>query len=472
MSMPRKVLVVDDDRSFSAALGEQLLAAGYAVRSANSGAELLDEMGRGFEGVVLLDVKLPDYDGLELLGLLKPYEADIKVIVVTAYGTVGLAMTAHQEKGAFYVLSKTDGDLSERLPPILVAAFNQMDMAKQLRGLRESLKEQGSGSQIAHYSPGMKRVMSLIRQAADSKISVMIGGESGTGKELVARDLHSRSARGEGPFIAINCGGIPENLLESELFGYERGAFTGAYARKKGKFETADGGTLFLDEIGEMPLSLQVKLLRVLQSQEFERLGGTEKVTVDVRIISATNRDLAVEVAAGRFREDLFYRLAVFPIFIPALRERREDIMPLAEFFRQKYSKQENKETAGFTHDATQALLTCAYPGNVRQLENAIAHAVVVCRAGSPIDLADLPPTVRTLSGAEAGISGPLLVKLDQMIKSPSQLPSIQELEQFILGKAMKLHEGRIAEAARSLGIDRTTLYRKLKSGKVERDEP
>jgi DNA-binding NtrC family response regulator len=471
MSTPRKILVVDDDRGFAAALSEQLSAMGYSVRTAHSGAELLAEMNRGFEGVVLLDVKLPDYDGLELLGQLRPYEPDIKVIVVTAYGTVGLAMTAHQEKGAFYVLSKTDGDLAERLPPILVAAFNQMDMARQLRGLRESLKEQGTTSTIAHYSPGMKRVLGLIKQAADSKISVLISGESGTGKELVARELHSRSARGEAPFIAINCGGIPETLLESELFGYERGAFTGAYARKKGKFETADGGTLFLDEIGELPLPLQVKLLRVLQGQEFERLGGTEKVTVDVRIISASNRDLALEVAAGRFREDLFYRLAVFPILIPPLRDRREDIIPLAEFFRQKYSKQENKETAGFTHEAAQALLTCSYPGNVRQLENAIAHAVVVCRGGSPIDLADLPPTVRNLASNEAGISGPLLVKLDKMIKSPSQLPSIQELEQFILGKTMKLHEGRIGDAAKSLGIDRTTLYRKLKAGKLDRDE-
>lgn len=462
MSSNQSVLIVDDDDHIRNMLFEHLDVQGYQVQQARTGAELVAKIEKGFEGVVLLDVQLPDANGLELLDRIREKTPFNKVIIVTAHGSIGMAMTALREKDAFYVHSKLEDGFLSRLSISVKNGFNEMLLGSQVRQLKSQLGEKKVKTEIITFSPKMQRVLTLISQVTDSKVSVLITGESGTGKELVARAIHSSGIRSTKPFVAINCAGIPENLLESELFGYEKGAFTGAYGRKKGKFEVANGGTLFLDEIGELSLVLQAKLLRVLQEQEFERLGGTEKISVDVRILSATNRDLKEEVAQGGFREDLYYRLSVFPITLPPLRERSEDIPLLAEYFRAKYSKAENKDIKEFSSDSMRLVTSYSFPGNVRQLENAIAHAVVVSQ-GPQIEAKDLPAYLGSRD-REVELEGiGLIERIERSLKKPEDIPKLDELVMKVIDKAVAIHDGQLGEAAKSLGIHRTTLYRKLK---------
>jgi len=462
----RSILVVDDEEEIRNMLADSLEAGGYLVSLAGSGAELEEHVRAGFHGVILLDVQLPDANGLELLDSLSSEMADNKVIIVTAHGSIGMAMTAMLEQGAFYVHSKLEEGFLTRLGVSVKNAFKEMDLGSQVRRLQGLLDQGTLTHDIVSVSPGMQRVLQLISHVTDSRVSVLIYGESGTGKELVARAVHSNGPRRDKPFVAINCAGIPETLLESELFGYEKGAFTGAYARKIGRFEQAHGGTLFLDEIGELSQGLQAKLLRVLQEQEFERVGGTEKVRVDVRVLSATNRDLIDEVEKDRFREDLYYRLAVFPIEIPPLRDRPEDIPLLAKHFLQKYTTAENKEIRDISREAMRLILEHRYPGNVRQLENALAHAVVVCQS-SLIEPHDLPRFLRTTSEGEIDLPslGPVGLKnlIEKTIRTQKDVPSLAVLEDALIRRTLDVLDGNMSAAAKALGIHRATLHRRLK---------
>jgi len=462
----RSILVVDDEEEIRNMLSDSLEAAGYTVTLAGSGRELEEAMETGFHGVVLLDVQLPDANGLELLQRLNLAQSDNKVIIVTAHGSIGMAMTAMFEHGAFYVHSKLEEGFLTRLGVSVKNAFKEMELGSQIRHLQGLLEQDSLNHEIVSVSPKMQRILQLIQHVTDSRVSVLIYGESGTGKELVARAIHSNGPRRDKPFVALNCAGIPETLLESELFGYEKGAFTGAYARKMGRFEQAHLGTMFLDEIGELSPGLQAKLLRVLQEQEFERVGGTERIRVDVRVLSATNRHLVDLVKKERFREDLYYRLAVFPIEIPPLRERPEDIPILSKHFLQKYTAAENKDIKDISREAMSLILEHRYPGNVRQLENAVAHAVVVCQ-GDNIERGDLPRFLRD-TGA-GGDDGPgigaegvqnLVAKI---IRSRTDVPPMATVEDALIRRALDVHDGNISAAAKTLGIDRTTLHRRLK---------
>ncbi|MFN7143809.1 MAG: sigma-54-dependent transcriptional regulator [Myxococcota bacterium] len=376
MSAGSEVLVIDDDPWIRVLVERLLGARGYTVRTAGDGAGALSALSAGFSGVVVLDVNLPDIDGSRILRELRLAAPDIPVILLTGQASTDLALDSIRD-GAFDFVDKVQ--LSERLPVAVEQAARQLAASKQA----------SFGGMVAR-SPAMRAVFRSIQNAVTSRVPVLVRGESGTGKELVARALHLNGPRRDGPFVAINCAGIPDNLLEAELFGYERGAFTGATARKLGRFDLARQGTLFLDEIGDMPLGLQPKLLRVLQEGEFVRLGGVETIVADVRVVSATHRDLEEHVAAGRFREDLYYRLSVYTVALPPLRERHGDVIELARHFVRVCAAREGKPVPDLDPRVIELLASYRFPGNVRELENLLAHAVVASR-GSVLGIADLP---------------------------------------------------------------------------------
>ncbi|MBM4370509.1 MAG: sigma-54-dependent Fis family transcriptional regulator [Deltaproteobacteria bacterium] len=463
-SHAQNVLIVDDEDEIRNLLTDYLGQSGYRVQAARSGTELLHALERGFHGVVLLDVQLPDANGLELLEQMSRDTPDNKVIIVTAHGSIGMALTAMREQGAFYVHNKLEEGFLTRLSVSVKNAFNEIHLGTQIRHLEDLLEQGALRHDIITVSPKMQHLLELIQHVTDSRVPVLIFGESGTGKELVARAIHFGGPRRERPFVAINCAGIPETLLESELFGYEKGAFTGAYARKIGRFEQAHTGTLFLDEIGELSTALQAKLLRVLQEQEFQRVGGTESIRVDVRVLSATNRNLQEEVRRDRFREDLYYRLAVFPLQIPPLRERPEDIPLLAKHFLGKFAASEGKPIRDISREAMRMVMEHPYPGNVRQLENAIAHAVVVCQT-NVIEPADLPGFLHHVE--QEGLSGEgslgLWSFMDRLIRKPSDVPRLQAVEEALLRRALLVHGGNASATARALGVARSTLLRRLR---------
>ncbi len=463
----RQLLVVDDAPAIVEMVTDHFEAQGYLVDSATSGREAVARLMEGFDGLVLLDFKLPDVEGLELLDRVRDLAPHSDVIMITAHGSIGMAVEAVQNRGAFYVHSKSEEGFLEKLSGTVGNAFRQLDTSARLRSLESQMGSRYSFANIITQSPRMEAIFRTLQNVVESKVTVLVQGESGTGKELVAKAIHFNGPRREQPFIAINCAGIPDTLLESELFGYEKGAFTGAYARKAGTFEQAHKGTLFLDEIGEMNLALQAKILRVLQEKSFERLGGRDTINVDVRIVSATNRDLNAAVQSGEFREDLYYRLSVFPIDLPPLRHRMEDIEILAEHFLQRFSQEENKQIEGFTPRAMERLGSFHYPGNVRQLENIVAHAVVVA-AGTKIDSVDLPPYLRTgefraLGRAESPDSG---TSLEDLL-SRRVLP-LHRLEALAIRKAIEACNGNVSLASRMLEISRATIYRKLKEVEEE----
>jgi DNA-binding NtrC family response regulator len=467
--MPKNVLVVDDTETIVRLLEMHLASHGFDVSTANTGEEALTHIDQGFKGTVLLDLNLPDYKDLELFNEIRKRNENLPIIIITAFGTVDMAIEAIR-LGAFDFLVKTDA-LLDRVYVSTKNAFAQLTLHGQLQALSSELRRRYKFEQIISASEPMRRVLEVLEHAVESRVTVLVQGASGTGKELIARALHYNGERKEGPFVAVNVAGIPETLLESELFGYERGAFTGATARKYGKFELANHGTLFLDEIGEMPMLLQAKLLRALQEREIERLGGTQPIPLDVRIVCATNRDLKVEIEKGRFREDLYYRLAVFPITIPPLNERLEDIPLLAQHFLAKSAAEEGKEIDGFDGAVLVRLSEHNYPGNVRELENIVRHAVVVAR-GKQIQLSDLPPSMLhydTLRGVEAGVHVPLDQILVAAIRSVEQIPKMEEIEARVIERTVELCNGNLAHVARRLGISRATIYRRISKLGLER---
>jgi DNA-binding NtrC family response regulator len=440
-----RILVVDDDHSSRSALHDLLTDEGYEVALAADGFKALGKLVEEIPDLVITDQKMPGMDGLELLRQIATRDNTIPVIVITAFGAVKPAIEALRAGAYDYLTKPLD---FEELLAVIERALNYRQLRMESVNLKRRLDEKLAPDNIVGTSPQMQQLFEVIDQVAPSRATVLISGESGTGKELLASAIHHRSNRAQGPFIKLHCAALAESLLESELFGHERGAFTGAQSRRDGRFSAADGGTLFLDEIGEISPAIQVKLLRFLQEHEFERVGGNQTIKVDVRVIAATNKNLADEVAAKRFREDLFYRLNVVSIEPPPLRERMSDIPALATFFISKHARANQREIAGMAPEALDALTSYPWPGNVRELENALERAVVMCN-GMMIELRHLPPSLRAVGARHQG--------------GLPQIPGskLADLERYAIMETLKASGGSTTRAAEILGISvRTVQYR------------
>ncbi|GEJ55591.1 sigma-54-dependent transcriptional regulator [Anaeromyxobacter diazotrophicus] len=452
------ILIADDEPSNLESLARIFAREGWKVATAGSGAEALDVLRREQVAVLVTDLMMPGMSGEALLRAARAVSPETEVVLVTAYGTVEAAVSA-MKLGAYDFITKPVK--RHAIVKSVRQALEKASLVAENRALKAQLAGLGAAAApgaLVGNAPAFRAAVNALEQAAPTAATVLLGGESGTGKELAARLVHDRSPRAAGPFVPINCAAIPETILESELFGYERGAFTGAAARKEGRFERAHGGTLFLDEVGEMSPGLQVKLLRVLQDGVVERLGGTQPVQVDVRIVAATNKELAAEVRAGRFREDLFYRLNVIAVRLPPLRERREDVPLLASTFLRRLSLKHGKSLEGFTPAALAALEASPWPGNVRELEHAVERAVVLSRGGL-VDETDLPEAVRRpRSGTPAPApAGSLAIPLGT---------PMEEVEKIVIRETLRQTHGDKTLAAQILGIAARTIYRKL-----DRDE-
>lgn len=445
MTKPR-LLLIDDDKNALDGLMKILAQDGYPVSGVLSGYEALNLLSKKNFDIIVTDMKLPGIGGLSLIRELRKKEEPVAIVVITAYSSVKTAVEAIK-CGADDYLTKPIN--VEELELVLEKLWERQQLIAQNRLLKEKLKDKYKFSELVGSTPQMQRIFKMVEDVAPSTASILILGETGTGKELVANAIHYQSDRTCMPFIALHCAALSEGVLESELFGHEKGAFTGAVQSRKGRFELADGGTLFLDEVGEMSLKVQVKLLRVLEKGEFERVGGEKTVKVDVRLIAATNRDLEKEVSEGRFREDLFYRLNVITIHLPPLRERREDIPILSNFFIIKYIKKYKKEIKGFAPEAMEALYTYHWPGNVRELENVIERGVVLCKK-SMITVDQLP---KNIVPDKEDIT---------MIKIPLGI-SLKEAEKEIIQKTLLMAHSNKKEAAKILGISTRKIEYKVK---------
>jgi two-component system response regulator AtoC len=457
--MARARILVVDDRENVRALLARILGEVYEVAEAEDGQRAISLLAsRGFD-VVLTDLRMPGADGFEVLRVVRSRAPDTEVVLMTAYATVEDAVAA-MKQGAFDYLQKPfDPD------DVSLVVARALEHRRLRTGARAASATLGAFGELVGRSAAMQELFRLLEQAAGLDITVLLHGETGTGKELAARAVHGRSARRERPFVPVNCGALPGELVESELFGHARGAFTGAANAKLGLFEEADGGTLFLDEIGDLPLRVQVKLNRALQEKEIRRVGDNTAVRVDVRLVAATHRELRAEVAAGRFREDLFYRLNVFPITLPPLRQRREDVTLLAAHFLEKHARAPQNERDGFDEAALRALSAYVWPGNVRELENAVARAVAVSN-GPRVELHDLPPEVReTAPGAVPGerlLRMPYREVVDQARDRASRDYLVALLREF---------GGHVTHAAERAGMERESLHRLLKQYGVRADD-
>lgn len=450
MENQNSILVVDDDQAHRAMLKAVLSGWGYRISEAGDGAAAIDAVhDRSFDSV-LMDIRMVRVSGLEALEEIKRINPAIPIIIMTAYASVETAVEA-LKKGAYDYLTKPL-DFDE-LKLALGRAMDHSRLKEENRVLRESLGAQFDRRNLIGRSLAMTKLLETVAQVALSEATVLIAGESGTGKEMIAGAIHFNSPRKDGPFIRINCAAITETLLESELFGHEKGSFTGADRRKEGKFRQAQGGSLFLDEVSEMSLGMQVKLLRVLQEREITRVGGDEVIKVDVRIIAASNKDLFEQIDAGRFREDLFYRLNVVTLNVPPLRERREDIPLMAQHFLEGFSERNRKTIHGFTPQAMDRLLKYNWPGNVRELMNAVERAVVLSRSDY-LDEEDLSLIDRQTGKASALAAAPA--------SATESLP-LNEVEKATILRTLDQTGGNKSEAARRLGITRRTLHQKLK---------
>ena len=441
------ILVVDDDPYIQEALGDRLESLGYGVMRASDGKQALEIIDHQDPQLVFLDIEMPGMKGLDVLREIRKREKDFPVVMITAYGSVDLAVEAMKD-GAYDFIPKPF-----KAGHIALVVDKAMER-QRLRREKEVLSEEVDRRYrlVAGASARLNTVISAAKKAAASKSTILLLGESGTGKELFARAIHNWSERKDRPFVAINCVGLSRELLESELFGHEKGAFTGANQLKRGKIELANGGTVFLDEVGDISEELQTKLLRFLQEREFERVGGTQLIRVDVRIIAATNRNLEAAVEAGRFREDLYYRINVVPLVLPPLRGRKEDVPALTQFFMQRFSSESKKNFTEISQEAMEALTSYDWPGNVRELANVIERAVVL---GQPptIQVEDLSPGI---GGAEA--------EVDTRSTSPSYHESVDEYRREVIVNALAQTQGNRAAAARLLGLQRSYLLKLMKS--------
>ena len=447
MNAPRKpvILIVDDERNTREGLARALRRA-YHVLLAESGARALQLLQENAVDIMLSDVRMPGMDGLALMQRALARTPQPVCILLTAYGSVETAVEA-MKRGAYDFLTKPVH--LDRLDILIRRALREREVESENRLLHEQLDAKFGLDQIIGQSAAMQEVFDTIRQVAPTRATVLVQGESGTGKELVAHAIHRLSPRARGPFIPVHCAALSQNLLESELCGHEKGSFTGATERRPGRFELADGGTLFLDEVGEIDPSVQVKILRVLEEQVFERVGGQESLQVDVRLVAATNKDLKQMVAEGRFREDLYYRLYVVVIHLPPLRDRVSDIPLLAQHFIRSLAAQNNKDVEGLTPEAMDVLTSYGWPGNVRELRNVLERMVVLSR-GNKLSVRDIPAAIR-----------------DHTPRRPAHVPgtselSLQEAEKQMIIRALRSSDGNRTKAAAQLGISRRTLHRKL----------
>jgi len=457
------ILVVDDEPNYLIVLSELLRDEGFEVFTAGDGVAALDIARQSDLDCVLTDMRMPRMDGLELLQHLKVVERDLPVIVLTAYAEVGKAVAAMQA-GAYSYLAKPFSN--EELVVTIAKAVEHHGLAREVRRLRSEASPRANFGGMVGKNPRMQQIYQLIEKVAPTPSSVLITGESGTGKELVARAIHSLSPRRDRPFVAVNCAALAEGLLESELFGHERGAFTGAAGMRKGRFELADQGTVFLDEIAEMPQPLQAKLLRVLQERSFERVGGERTLAVDVRLLAATNRDLRDEVEAGRFREDLYYRLNVIHLHLPPLRERRDDIPALVVVFVDKYCRRLGKASLELAPEALRLLVSLPWEGNVRELENTIERAVILAD-GNRIEPEDVQPD----SGeAATRVGWEPAFDLDSAIPEQLGLAEVlSTIEERMVRRALERADQVQARAAEELGITKSLLQYKMKKYNLQR---
>jgi DNA-binding NtrC family response regulator len=444
-----KILIIDDEPAQVQALAGFLKKKGFDVEKANTGMDGLKIIEKKAIDLIITDFKMPDIDGIEVLKQARSINPEIDVIVMTAFGSIESATEAMRAGAVDYLTKPVDLD---QLEILINKALEHKQLVSENRLLREQLAEKFKFEQIISVSETMEEAINVAGRAAPSKATVLITGESGTGKELVAKAIHYASPRKDKSFLAVNCAALAENLLESELFGHEKGAFTGADRQRKGRFEMANHGTLFIDEVGEIPLTTQVKLLRILQEQRFERVGGSEPIQVDVRIVAATNRNLEELIEEGRFREDLYYRLNVVQINIPPLRKRKSDIPLLVDYFLKKYSAENNKKMTGISREAMDLLMKYDYPGNVRELENIIEQSVVLGR-GDVISIRDLPMTVKGIRSESK--------KVDPFGEG-TFIERVEAFEKELINHALEQAQGVQTRAAKILGITERHLRYKL----------
>jgi DNA-binding NtrC family response regulator len=448
------VLIVDDERNIQVTLARALSLEGYATYTAGTGQEALEKIASLPVDLVLLDVKLPDLDGLAVLEKALQTRPGLPVVVMSGHGSIETVRQAFK-LGAFDYLEKPIGE-RERL---LAAVRNGLQL-RALAAENAELRRVAGAGELLGGSAAMQKLRELVRRAAASEGRVLVTGENGTGKELVARALHMGSRRQGGPFVKLNCAAVPAELIESELFGHERGAFTGAVAARRGKFELADGGTLFLDEVGDMPPAMQAKVLRVLQEGEFERVGGQTTLRTDARVVAASNKDLQAEVAAGRFREDLYYRLAVVIVPAPPLRDRRDDVPELAARFLAEACERNGRRPMSLSREAMLALQAHDWPGNVRELRNVVERLAILCDG----------PVLEPHHVAEA-LPGARQPRADRARAGASFHELVEEAEREILLAALTAHGDNVSDTARALGLERSHLYKKMRALGVKRGE-
>ncbi len=439
-----RILIVDDESNARAALSEILREEGYATETAADGFKALGKLDEFAPDVILTDLKMPGLDGIAFMEKARASCPGAAFVVMTAFGTISSAVEAIKKGAENYLLKPLD---PEALGAVVERAMEKARLVQEAQRLRDRLRERNAFSHIVSSDRKMETVLELVAQVGPSKASVLITGESGTGKELIAEAIHAASPRSKAPFVRLHCAALSESLLESELFGHERGAFTGAIGRREGRFKQADGGTLLLDEIAEVPPAVQVKLLRFLQEKTFERVGGNETLKVDVRVIAATNRDLNAEIKRGAFREDLFYRLNVVTIELPPLRERKGDIPALASFFLRRYAAENGKKIETFADEALRTLLEYRWRGNVRELENVVERATILCD-GPRIEKKHLPPAVVPAEERDA----------------PPPVPgsTIADLERYAILKTLEACGGSTSKAATVLGVSPRKIQYKL----------
>ncbi|MBN2092256.1 sigma-54-dependent Fis family transcriptional regulator [candidate division KSB1 bacterium] len=442
------ILIVDDELSVRTSLSKWFIEDGFVTQVAENGTEAIKRLQEQHYDLALVDIKMPGMDGITLQRKIKEVAPQTSIIIMTAYASVETAIEALKLGAYDYVTKPFDPDDLSRL---VKNALKQKDLTEENIQLKEKISELNLFSEIIGESEEITHVLELVQMVAETDSTVLIRGESGTGKELVARAIHSQSKQRFFPIVAVNCGSIPETLLESELFGHEKGAFTGAHYRRKGKLELANNGTLFLDEIGDITPKMQVDLLRVLETKRFTRLGGTEEIQVEFRLICATNKNLEKLVEQEKFREDLYYRINVFSIVVPPLRERRADILPLVQHFIEKYARAMNKPLKNISSEAETRLLSYPWPGNVRELENAIERAMVVGKTMT-IQIEDLP-----------------FQDANRLSPTYSTALTLEEIEREHIQKVIKESNGNVSRAANLLGIDRVTLYSKIKKYGIQR---
>ena len=452
-----RVMVIDDEPLMRVTIQDALAAEGYEVSIAETGKKGVNLIKDHQADILITDLKLPDMDGIQVLKEAKSLNPTTQVILITAYGSVDSAVTAMKEGASDYLTKPFPMD---ELLLIIKRILRMKQLEEENIFLRKKVEERYGLEGLVGKSPQMLKIYELIDTVAQTDTTVLIYGESGTGKEMVANAIHLRSLRKGGPFIKVNCAALPETLLESELFGHEKGAFTGAIKQRKGRFEMADGGTLFLDEIGDISPVVQVRLLRVLQERQFERVGGNETLSVDVRLICATQRDLKEEIRKGSFREDLYYRLNVVPMHLPPLRERREDILLLSDHFMNKFSQKMGKEITGLSEEAKTILLKYTFPGNIRELENMLERAVALIK-GKVIQAYDLPEEV-------CGQTSPVRDVCEKIRGSKPLASAVSLFEKEYIQSVLEKTKGKKEQAAEILGISRKTLWEKIKELEIE----